>query len=421
VLAAITVAGATGKIGADTVALTVAFGIGTAIPLLGFALAGRRVAERVRAFRTRQRGVRIVAGVVLIGLAVALHYNVPETLQRAIPDYTSGLNQALDQAGSGSSVLGPRQKAALAACSQNPGLTLASCGKAPPIGGIQQWFNTPGDKALNLSGLRGKVVLIDFWAYSCINCQRAITHVNAWYSDYQADGLVVIGVQTPEYAFEHVPANVAAGVKRLKIAYPVALDDNYKTWNNYGNQSWPADYLIDSTGTVRHVSIGEGDYPQNEALIRQLLTAARPGLHLPKVTQVADTTPDSPGQTPETYLGSARASTYAGPGGSGTQAFSFPAAIPPSEWALAGTWSIGSEDLTAGKNAALKLNFTAADVYLDVGGTGTVTATVNGKTTTYRVAGAPDIYPLVSGADQESATIEVTLSPGLNAYSFTFG
>jgi cytochrome c biogenesis protein CcdA/thiol-disulfide isomerase/thioredoxin len=421
VLAAITVAGATGKIGADTVALTVAFGIGTAIPLLGFALAGRRVAERVRAFRTRQRGVRIVAGVVLIGLAVALHYNVPETLQRAIPDYTSGLNQALNKAGSGTAVLGPKQKAALAACSQNPGLTLANCGKAPPIGGIQQWFNTPGDKALTLSGLRGKVVLVDFWAYSCINCQRAIEHINAWYSDYKADGLVVIGVQTPEYAFEHVPANVAAGISRLKVAYPVALDNSYTTWDSYGNDSWPADYLIDSTGTVRHVSIGEGNYPQNEALIRQLLTAARPGLHLPPATQLPDTTPDSPNQTPETYLGSARADTYAGKSGSGTQGFSFPATIPPSEWALAGTWSIGSENLTAGKNAALKLNFTAADVYLDVGGTGTVTATVNGKTSTYRVSGAPDIYTLVSGASQRSATIEVRLSPGLSAYSFTFG
>jgi cytochrome c biogenesis protein CcdA/thiol-disulfide isomerase/thioredoxin len=421
VLAAITVAGATGKIGLATVALTVAFGIGTSIPLLGFALAGRRVAERVRAFRTRQRAVRVGAGVVLIALAVALTFNVTDALQRAIPDYTSGLNQALNKADSGSAVLGPKQKAALAACSQSASLALADCGKAPPIAGIEQWFNTPGDKPLSLSALRGKVVLIDFWAYSCINCQRAITHVNAWYSDYKADGLVVIGVQTPEYAFEHVPANVAAGVQRLKIAYPVALDDSYTTWNNYGNDSWPADYLIDSTGTVRHVSIGEGNYPRNEALIRQLLTAARPGIRLPKATQVPDTTPDAVGQTPETYLGSDRADSYAGADGSGVNRFSFPATIPNGQWALAGTWTVGHQDLTSGRKAALRLNFSAADVYLDVGGTGTITATVNGKTTTYRVSGAPDIYPLVSRKAPENATITVTLSPGLNAYSFTFG
>ncbi|MGH3274650.1 MAG: cytochrome c biogenesis protein CcdA, partial [Streptosporangiaceae bacterium] len=420
VLAAITVAGATGKIGLSTVALTVAFGIGTAIPLLGFALAGRRVAERVRAFRTRQRAVRIGAGAVLIALAVALTFNVTDALQRSIPDYTASLNQALNKAGD-ASALGPRQQAALKACSNNPGLTLANCGAAPPIAGIQQWFNTPDGKPVTLSALHGKVVLIDFWAYSCINCQRAITHVNAWYQNYKADGFEVIGVQTPEYAFEHVPANVAAGVRRLKIAYPVALDDSYKTWDNYGNDSWPADYLIDSAGIVRNVSIGEGQYTQTESLIRQLLTAARPGTRLPAPTQVADTTPSSPSQTPETYLGSERASGYAGKSGAGTQGFAFPAQIPPGEWALSGTWTIGGEALTAGKNAAIKLNFTAADVYLDVGGTGTITATVNGKATTYQVSGAPDIYALVAQHEQESAAIEVTLSPGLSAYSFTFG
>jgi len=421
VLAAITVAGATGKIGADTVALTVAFGIGTAIPLLGFALAGRRVAERVRAFRTRQRAVRAAAGAVLIALAVALSFNVTDALQRAIPDYTASLNQALDKAGSASKVLGPQQRAALASCSQNPLPSLQECGKAPPIAGIQQWFNTPGERPLSLSQLRGKVVLVDFWAYSCINCQRAITHVTARYRDYRADGLVVIGVQTPEYAFEHVPSNVAAGAARLGISYPVALDNGYKTWNNYGNDSWPAEYLIDSSGVVRHVSVGEGGYAQTESLIRQLLTAARPGVALPRATQVPDLTPTSPDQTPETYLGSDRASTYAGTAGSGTQRFSFPASLPASTWALSGTWTIGGEALTSGTDAAIKLSFTASQVYLDIGGTGTITATAGGKTVTYKVSGAPDIYTVVSAPRQETGTLVVTLSPGLSAYSFTFG
>jgi cytochrome c biogenesis protein CcdA/thiol-disulfide isomerase/thioredoxin len=418
VLAAITVAGATGRIGAGTVALTVAFGVGTAIPLLGFALAGRRVAERVRAFRTRQRAVRAAAGAVLIGLAVALTFNVTDALQRAIPDYTASLNQALNKESGG---LGPKQKAALAACAQNPAPTLQQCGQAPPIAGIQQWFNTPGGRPLTLAGLRGHVVLVDFWAYSCINCQRAITHVTAWYNDYKADGFTVIGVQTPEYAFEHVPSNVAAGMARLHITYPVALDNDYKTWDNFGNDSWPADYLIDSTGTIRHVSIGEGDYTQTESLIRQLLTAARPGVRLPAATQVPDLTPTSADQTPETYLGSDRADSYAGASGSGTQPFAFPASLPANSWALSGTWTVGGQDLTSGAGAAIRLSFTAADVYLDVGGTGTVTATVNGKTTSYRISGAPDIYAVVSAPQQETATITLTLSPGLSAYSFTFG
>jgi len=420
VLAAITVAGATGKIGVATVALTVAFAVGTAIPLLAFALAGRRVAERVRVFRTRQRGIRIAAGAVLIALAVALTFNVTDALQRAVPDYTASLNKALGT-GSAASVLGPKQKAALAACAKDPQPTLQECGKAPVISGIQQWFNTPADSPISLSALRGKVVLVDFWAYSCINCQRAITHVTAWYSDYKADGFEVIGVHTPEYAFEHVATNVASGIKRLGITYPVALDNNYTTWNNFGNDSWPADYLIDSTGQVRHVVIGEGDYPGTESLIRQLITAANPAVKLPPATQVADTTPASPDLTPETYLGSARASSYAGAGGSGTHTFRYPSSVPADEWALSGTWSVGSEALTARKNAAVKLNFVAADVYLDVGGTGTITVTVDGKTTTYKVSGAPDIYTLVDQKAQESATLQVTLSAGLNAYSFTFG
>jgi len=421
VLAAITVAGATGKIGVATIALTAAFAIGTAIPLLGFALAGRRVADRVRAFRTRQRGIRIGAGLVLIVLAVALTFNVTDALQRAVPDYTASLNRALDDAGNASRVLGPEQRALLASCAQDPVPILQTCGKAPGIAGIQQWFNTPSDAPVSLSSLRGKVVLVDFWAYSCINCQRAITHVTAWYSDYQADGFEVIGVHTPEYAFEHVPGNVAAGIRRLGITYPVALDNKYTTWNNYGNDSWPADYLIDSSGVVRHVAIGEGSYPQTESLIRQLLSAAHPGMRLPRATQVADTTPTSPYQTPETYLGSARASGYAGTPESGTHTFSYPSSVAANEWALSGTWSVGSQALTARRNASIRLNFLAGDVYLDVGGTGTITATVSGRTRTYAVSGAPDIYPLVHRASLGRATIQVTLSPGLSAYSFTFG
>jgi cytochrome c biogenesis protein CcdA/thiol-disulfide isomerase/thioredoxin len=420
VLAAITVAGATGKIGAGTVALTVAFAVGTAVPLLAFALAGRRVAERVRAFRTRQRRIRIAAGIVLIGLAVALTFNATDALQRAIPNYTAGLNTALGT-GKAAKVLGPAQKASLAACANIPQVTLQNCGAAPPISGIQQWFNTPGDSPVSLSQLKGKVVLVDFWAYSCINCQRAITHVTAWYRDYKAGGLVVIGVHTPEYAFEHVPGNVAAGVKRLGITYPVALDSGYRTWTNYGNDSWPADYLIDSTGEVRHVSVGEGDYSTTESAIRQLLSAAHPGIKLPPPTQVADTTPTSPGQTPETYLGSERADSYAGASGSGTDTFRYPPALPSNGWALTGTWSVASQALTAGKNAGIELNFDAADVYLDIGGTGTITATVNGKSTSYRVSGAPDIYTLVHWKTQQRATLRVTVSPGLKAYSFTFG
>jgi cytochrome c biogenesis protein CcdA/thiol-disulfide isomerase/thioredoxin len=427
VLAAITVAGATGKIGGHTVVLTLAFGIGTAIPLLAFALAGRRLAERLQTFRRHQRRLRIGAGVVVIGLAVALTFNVTDVIQRSVPDYTSALNKDLNAGGKTAKALGAQQQQSvpLAACVQNAGSTtlLQNCGPAPAIAGIKQWLNTPAKSGLSLAALKGKVVLVDFWAYSCINCQRAIAHVNAWYSDYKNNGFVVIGVHTPEYAFEHVPANVAAGAKRLGISYPVALDNDYATWNNYANESWPADYLIDATGAVRYVSIGEGDYPGTESLIRQLLTTANPDRALPASTRVADTTPSSQIQTPETYLGSARANSYAGSGplGSGPRTFSYPASLPDDSFALSGTWSVSDESLTSKAKASIALNYAASDIYLDVGGTGTITATVDGRTTTYRVSGAPDIYTVLHRTSEEEGVLRVSLSPGLSAYSFTFG
>ena len=421
VLAAITVAGATGRIGGRTLVLTLAFAIGTAIPLLMFALAGRGLAERLQAFRRHQRGIRVGAGALVIGLAVALTFNVTDVVQRLVPDYTADLNRALDGDGT-STALGSGRGSSLSDCLVNAGSgSLRDCGPAPRIAGIEKWLNSA---PLDLASLKGKVVLVDFWAYSCINCQRAITHTEAWYSTYKADGLVVIGVHTPEYAFEHDAGNVAAGAARLGITYPVALDNYYATWENYSNDSWPAEYLIDASGAVRHVSIGEGEYPQTETLIRQLLTAARPGRALPAATQVADTTPTSARQTPEIYLGGPRASSYAGDPklGPGTKTFSYPSSVPDDQFALSGTWSVGEESLTAkARTPSIKLNYLASKIYLDVGGTGTITATADGKTKTYQVSGAPNICTLLDRDTQERGRLQVTLSPGLKAYSFTFG
>lgn len=417
VLAAITVAGATGRIGTDTIVLTVAFAVGTALPLLAFALAGRRLAERLSTFRRHQRRIRTVAGVVVIGLAVALTFHVTDAIQRAVPDYTAALNKDLPAA------TAPKGNGELAACQKTaesqPAPQLESCGPAPALAGISGWLNSPG---LDLAGLKGKVVLVDFWAYSCINCQRAIAHVNAWYETYQRAGFVVIGVHTPEYAFEHEPGNIAAGAKRLGIRYPVAFDNDYKTWDNYANQSWPADYLIDATGAVRFVSAGEGQYPETESLIRSLLGKADPGRALPAATQVPDRTP-SARQSPETYLGGKRAAYYGGtdPLAAGTHTYRYPADIQPGYFALDGTWTIGDESITAGEKAGIGLYFLASDVYLDVSGTGTLTVRVDQQTTTYQVSGAPNIYTILHRATPQTGLLQVTLSPGLSAYSFTFG
>ncbi|HET6152863.1 MAG TPA: cytochrome c biogenesis protein CcdA, partial [Marmoricola sp.] len=388
VLAAITVAGATGKIGRDTIVLTIAFAIGTSIPLLGFALAGRRISERISAFRSRQRTVRTVGGVVVIALAVALTFNLTDAIQRAVPDYTSALDNAAHTASKIRDAVGSEASQGLTNCADNPSSSLANCGKAPKIDRISSWFNTTDDKPLTAADLKGKVVLIDFWAYSCINCQRAITHVEAWYKKYEPDGLVVVGVHTPEYAFEHVRSNVEAGAKRLGITYPVALDNDYGTWNNFSNDSWPAEYLIDADGNVRHVAIGEGDYSGTEKLIRQLLSDANPDTKLGSSTDVPDATPDHE-QSQETYLGSERGSQfYTGKPGltNGTKTFTFPTKIGSNQFTLNGTWTVGDQALTAGPNAELAQNFTGNKAYLDVGGTGTLTVNAGGKTKVINVS-----------------------------------
>ena len=422
VLAAITVAGATGHIGLRTVGLTLGFAVGTAIPLLAFALAGRGLTQRLGAFRRHQGAFRAVSGAVVIVLAVALTFNLSDIIQRDIPNYFQAVGNSLEKGakaapqGGGSVSLQACQTAALYG-----GSGLEKCGSAPAFRGIQQWLNTPGGQPVSLASLKGKVVLVDFWAYSCINCQRELPHVEAWDKAYASDGLEVVGVHTPEYAFEHVPSNVAAGVRRLGLTFPVALDNSYGTWNAYDNQSWPAAYLIDASGQIRHVSIGEGDYSGEEQHIRQLLSAAHPGIALPRATDVPDTTPEDTAQTPETYLGAERQQGYHGSAPYATGQFTAPAALPADSFALAGAWTIGQESITAGQGAGITLAFHASKVYLDVGGTGTLTVSAGGTSKVIRVSGAPDIYTVATKQPAGDGTVTIRLSPGLQAYSFTFG
>jgi cytochrome c biogenesis protein CcdA/thiol-disulfide isomerase/thioredoxin len=427
ILAAIVVAGATANIGFPVVVLTVAFAVGTAVPLLFFALAGQRVAERVSAFRRRQRGIRITAGVVTMLLAVALVFNLPAVLQRAIPDYTSALENKL---GGGQQV---QQKLNLGGIvnDQNKGLSNCSngspqpqnCGSAPDLKGITAWLNTPGDKPIDLHALRGKVVLIDFWAYSCINCQRAIPHVEGWYKAYHDSGFEVIGVHTPEYAFEKVTGNVEKGAADLGITYPIAQDNGYSTWTNYRNSYWPAEYLIDANGIVRHVKFGEGDYNVTEKLIRQLITDARPGTTLPPPVDAPDTTPQT-STTAETYFSVGKVVNYAGDGNydEGKANFTFPTSLRDDSFALQGPWALDYEGATADSNASsIELNYHAKNVYIVVGGTGTLTVTRNGKTTTLPVSGPPQSHQIVADKNGSRSSLEVHPTQGLQVFSFTYG
>ena len=430
VLAAITVAGATGSVGPGTVVLTVSFALGAAIPLLILALAGRRVAERIAAFRTHQRGIRAAGGALMIALALALAFNVTDAIQRALPGYTDALQTRVaanetvrEQLDLGGLVTDENRQ--LAQCTNNSA-ELEDCGPAPAIRGIDTWLNTPDGAPVDLADLRGKVVLLDFWAYSCINCQRSVPHVTAWEKTYRDDGLVVIGVHTPEYAFERETRNVRDGAERLGITYPVAQDNSYATWTAYRNRYWPAHYLIDADGQVRQVSQGEGGYAQTETLIRELLTQADPGVDLPARTQVDDTTPVGD-VTQETFLSVSKHTNVAGDYREGESRYAFPTEQAPDTVAFDGTWTTDYQGATAGADASLRLRYHAKVVQAVLGGSGTVTATVrdaDGAVVDRRlvtVDGSPRAYELVSDTSVEQGTVELSVEPGVQAFSFTFG
>jgi cytochrome c biogenesis protein CcdA/thiol-disulfide isomerase/thioredoxin len=426
VLAAITVVSATHRFGVGAFVLTAAFALGVAVPLLIFAILGQRLTMRMHLVRAQAARIRRIVGVVMVATALILALNLTDGLQRLVPGYTDALqshiegNVSAKQALAG--VTGNRSDLTLTSCSAgNP--TLQECGPAPAIRGITQWLNTPGGRPLSIAGLKGRVVLVDFWTYSCINCQRSLPHVEAWNRAYADAGLTVIGVHTPEFAFEHVPSNVAQAARQLRVAYPIAIDDNYATWNAYENQYWPAEYLIDATGQVRHVDFGEGLYGQTESFIRNLLVEANPKVVLPPPTEVADRTPTEQ-STPESYLGYEHPQNLAGETVVEDQMSSYqaPGAIPLDEYAYNGQWSIGSEAATAGKGATLSLQFEAQDVYLVMGGTGTVTVTLNGiRTHTVVVGGEPKLYQLVGSSGYQQGLLSLAVSPGVQAYDFTFG
>ncbi|MGH9101062.1 MAG: redoxin domain-containing protein, partial [Acidimicrobiales bacterium] len=251
-----------------------------------------------------------------------------------------------------------------------------------------------------------------------------LPHLEAWYRRYEKDGLVVVGVHTPEFAFEHVVSNVRSRASALGVHYPVAIDDDYKTWDAYDNEYWPADYLIDANGIVRHVHFGEGDYAGTERLIRTLLRAAHPGIALPAPTEVANRTPTGE-LSPETYLGYDRIQ-YLLPSPDVAQntpaTYHFPAALPLGGFGLSGTWTERADEATAGSNAELELGFFAKDVYLVLGDSGTLAVSLDGHPLrTLEVRGIPRLYTLYQGSSTRGGTLLVRASAGVRAYDFTFG
>jgi thiol-disulfide isomerase/thioredoxin len=318
---------------------------------------------------------------------------------------------------------------------------LPNYGQAPDFLGIQAWINSP---ALHISQLRGKVVLIDFWTYSCINCIRTIPYLNAWYREYGSDGLVIVGVHTPEFTFEKNYSNVLTAVNNFGIMYPVALDSNYGTWNAFGNQYWPADYIIDANGTIRYKQLGEGDYNGTEAVIRELLQSAQ--YSVPSGTAyntVAGTSVDfSQIGTPELYVGYATARQPIGNEQGFTPDkvvdYTIQGSLQRNYVYFTGDWYDANDSMiAAGSNAKVYLLYDAKVVNIVAQGNNSlISVSLDGNTpspaflgkdlsfaggSASAYVGMARLYNIVNGPSYGAHEVVITASPGFSLYTFTFG
>jgi thiol-disulfide isomerase/thioredoxin len=303
----------------------------------------------------------------------------------------------------------------VSARAQAPGLS--NYGRAPEFVGISHWLNSP---PLTMAGLRGKVVLIDFWTYSCINCVRTLPYVTRWYDKYKDQGFVVVGVHTPEFAFEHITANVQRAIKRYGIHYPVAQDNSYATWQAYSNEFWPAEYLVNRDGTIVLEHFGEGRYSEMENAIRSLLAI--------KATMPADNGLNLSGiGSPEMYFGLSRVEMLASPETPrpGDISYTAPASLLLNHFALVGTWNLSDEKATLAKDGgAVQLKFHSAKVYMVASSPNPVTLdiTVDGKPQKPVTVQQSGLYTLFNSNDYRDHMLTVAVpKAGFQAFTFTFG
>ena len=422
-----------------TTVLLLAYALGAATSLALALLVGGKVFALMKRslgageWVRRGLGALVLAGVAAIALGLDTTY-----LARLSTAQTEAIEHGLAER------LGmdmPRRDSALRE-DERGRLVLPVEGPMPSLDGINAWLNS---NPLTRERLRGRVVLIDFWTYSCINCLRAIPYVRAWDERYRADGLVVIGVHAPEFAFERDLGNVAGAVRDLGIRYPVAIDNDYRVWRAFDNRFWPAHYFMDAQGRVRYHHFGEGEYELSERVIRQLLTEAGhpPGGGAARVDARgvgAGAAPQSLA-SPETYLGYVRAENFASPGGQVRDRSHVyaPAELALNQWALSGAWTIGRQSARLDRaNGRIAYRFRARDLHLVLG-------SASGRPVRFRITldgGRPGdaagmdvdaagrgtvtnqrLYQLVRQRDPiEDRLFEIEfLDPAAEAFAFTFG
>ena len=438
ILAAVISVSATRGTSGSLVAIALAYALGSALVLLLLALGGRRV---VGALRRAGRGPAVsrVLGAVLlltgVAMATRLDVSLEQSLATSAPAFLVNPTHSLESSHAVESRLaklrGAPRFAATASAKAATHDTVAAprlphIGRAPEFRGTEHWWNTPGDRPLTLRGLRGRVVLVDFWTYTCINCIRTQPFLKAMDARYRKAGLTIVGVHTPEFGFEHEASNVEAAVRDAGLKYPIAQDNAYGTWNAWGNQYWPAEYLVDAKGIVRHVQFGEGKYAEDEAAIRALLREAG-ARDLPAPTSVHVPIPSAKLATPETYLGTMRAQGWLQPPRDGTHAYATPSGVLQlSQFAYGGVWKVTGEDATpAERSGTISVTYQAAKVYLvlsSAGGTPRrVSVTRDGRPQAPVTVTRQRLYTLVSQPRAGRHTLRLRLPHGVTGYAFTFG
>ena len=457
--AVISVSAASGR----TVLLAIAYALGSAVVLLALTLGGRRLLDRVRK-AGRGPALQRVLGAIMIVTAIAIITNLDVTFDQFVAEkipnvnLTASLECSSEVTGRLHEITGHRAKFAPANGSSNcsgsasevhaepanasqatlltDAAKLPKLGPAPEFTDTQDWFNTPGEKPLSLAGLRGHVVLVDFWTYTCINCIRTRPYLKAWDSAYRKDGLTVVGVETPEFPFERDASNVRDAIGQFGLRYPVVQDNEMGTWNAYGNEYWPADYLIDAKGQVRYATFGEGDYDKTETAIRSLLAEA--GRQVGGHGHPQDVVVPSEEATPETYLGTLRAEGWMSPPKNGEHDYGgqVTGELALNEFAYSGTWKIGGQPAEAVSDASIDVEFKAKNVYLVLSSPGErplgVKVLLDGKPIPAAEAGADvhdgevtvrrqRLYSLVSLKGDERHHLSLRFAPGITGYAFTFG
>ncbi len=446
ILASVTTLAATQSVSFGSAVVVISYAIGAGIPLLGIAYGGRSLINKVPFLSNNLGKVQRVFGVVMIltAVAIALNFDVLVTawLTQKLPGGIAALTSKFETSTTVQNQLNQISGSDMPTYFVSPTITvqelqmgkqLPNLGPAPDFAGITNWINSD---PLTMSELRGKVVVVDFWTYSCINCVRTLPYVTDWYAKYKDKGLVIVGVHSPEFEFEKDTSNVEAAVKRYGIEYPVAQDNNLDTWRAYNNRYWPAEYFIDAEGNVRYTHFGEGKYDESELVIQQLLTENGAKINNKLTTEKA--VPITGQQTPETYIGYSRLQSLASPEPLKTDqeaTYSIPDSVPLNHFAVSGSWNFGSESATAlDAGDKMTLHFMAKDVYLVMSSanSGKVKITLespqvanksdqidqNGEITIT----AATLYHIVALDSLQEGVVTIEFEdPNIQAFDFTFG